>query len=629
MAQQMTLGEVWQVSVKIQPIVGLFNEAGFDAERFYFGQNVIAEAKVNKVLHRVDEANLRGRWYSAVHEQTESLISQPIMLALLFGERSLINPQQWSGLKQTGLAHLIAISGLHIGLAYMLGWWIGHSIRIVVPRWIWAPIIVAVALALFYAWLAGFSLPTQRALIMCLITSIALLIGIRLSRWRILWLTLALVLVFSPMSAVSASLWLSVGAVIIIFLALAKKNLENEEQGITIQGSQLRWPMWLRIQVYLSLGLAPISAWVLGGVAWLSIAFNTIAIPMISMFVVPALLAGIMIHPLSESMSYALFHLADIGLRLLLRLISEAQHYPDLWFQASVGQILGMVGIFCLVCLRNYWRIVTLCISAGLSLFLCLSNDNTKWRIDVMDVGHGLAVLVESNNRVVLYDTGANWGEGSIAQMVIEPLIVRRGASLDALFISHWDNDHQGGMDYLVSRFLPKHVFTPQQNGKTLPCMQGQFWWWQGLKFEIIWPPRRVYRAYNPHSCVIRISDDQYSVLLTGDIDALAEYQMTGAIRKSDVIIVPHHGSNTSSTGPLVDKVNAKVAIASVANKGRWLLPSQDVVKRYRESGAQWLDTGSNGQVSVHFLSDEVKVMTLRNPQTAAWYRQILRKGVE
>ncbi|MFC0172743.1 DNA internalization-related competence protein ComEC/Rec2 [Vibrio comitans] len=629
LAHNLKLGETWLVEASIRPIYGLLNEAGFDAERFYFGQRVIAQAKVSHLLQRTKKADLRGHWYNEVYQRTAQLESRPLILALLFGERSLIEHQLWNNLKQTGIAHLIAISGLHIGLAYMVGWWLGHVLRIAIPNWIWLPVFFAVVMATFYAWLAGFSLPTQRALVMCIVAASTLFLGIRLSRWRILWLTLAVVLTLSPMSAVSSSLWLSVGAVIIIFLAIEPhdNNAEQRTSQVATRYRKLRY--WLRIQLYLSLGLAPMSARLLGGVAWLSIVFNAIAIPLVSLFVVPLLLAGIMLNPLSASVAMGLFHLSDMGLGLLVDLISMTQTHPNLWFQASQVQVVGLAILFALICVRRRWRILILCISGIWMMLVGLARDDETWRLDVLDVGHGLAVLIESDGRSIVYDTGAGWDEGSIAEMIVDPIVVQRGTGIDALFISHWDNDHQGGMNYLIARFLPRYVFTPQQDIKALPCMQGQFWWWQGLKFEIVWPPKRVSRAYNPHSCVLRISNGAHSVLLTGDIDAIAEYQLVDAIAQSDVIIVPHHGSNTSSTLALVDKVDAKIAIASVTKQGRWSLPNQEVVNRYRQSGARWLDTGSDGQVSVRFLSDELKVMTLRNPQTAAWYRQILRKGVE
>ncbi|WP_415668860.1 DNA internalization-related competence protein ComEC/Rec2 [Vibrio rarus] len=652
LAHQMQLGETWQVSAKIKPIIGLLNEAGFDAEKHYFSQRVIAQGKVLEVIKKIESPNLRGRWFAQIYQQTQQLESQPLLLALLFGERSFIDKEQWQDLKRTGLAHLIAISGLHIGLAYAVGWWVGHLIRIAVPSGMWLPLLSAVTMAVFYAWLAGFSLPTQRALVMCVIGSAALLLGLRWSRWQVLWLTLAIVLSMSPMSALSSSLWLSVGAVVVIILALESltqwppapaRHQSSEIKSLPIHspprpqrtGSALlsalhqKWRAWLRVQLFLSLGLAPICAWFLGGVAWLSMLFNAMAIPLVSLYVVPLLLAGIMLNEVSHSLAMLLFGLADRGLVLLQDVVAFSQGYTLLWWQATRTQIGLMVLLFCLVCLRKKLRVVVASMSVMVLVAVEFYAYSPQWRLDVLDVGHGLAVLIRSNNRAVLYDTGAHWGDSGMAELVVEPVIRNKGTQLDALFISHWDNDHQGGMEYLLRRFLPKEVFSSQRDGQTSPCIQGQFWWWQGLSFQMVWPPQQVRRAYNPHSCVIRISDGQHSVLLTGDIDAVAEYQLAHMSLQSDVVIVPHHGSNTSSTMPFVRNTAADWAIASVAKQGRWSLPSHKVIHRYQHMRSKWLDTGEKGQVSVYFLDSELKIVTLRSPQTDAWYRKILRNRVE
>ncbi|WP_253912576.1 DNA internalization-related competence protein ComEC/Rec2 [Vibrio sp. B1Z05] len=635
-ASQMQLGEIWRVSVDIKPIHGVLNEAGFDAQRYYFSQRVLAQAKVTKVLQRISAPDLRGKWFADIYRQTLDFKSQPLMLALLFGERSLIDKQQWHNLKQTGLAHLIAISGLHIGLAYMVGWWLGHILRIGMPKLIWLPLFSAVAVACFYAWLAGFSLPTQRAFIMCVIASLMLLLGIRISRWRVLWLTLAIVLMISPMSAVSSSLWLSVGAVALILLALdhiAPANEASLDGQNKETNTQRKFGIWLRVQLYLSLGLAPISALALGGVAWLSFLFNAVAIPLVSFYVVPLLLAGIIGNAFSIWLGSALFALADKGLNLLQYWVLLAQPYSLLWVQASSVQILCMLTLFSGACLRGALRSLALCIVLGVMAVnyapFMPSMNKPHWQVDVLDVGHGLAILIESDGRALLYDTGSGWEEGSIAESIITPILMRRGVSLDALFISHWDNDHQGGMEDIIQQFSPPLIFSPQRDGRAMPCVRGQFWWWQGLSFAMVWPPKSVSRAFNPHSCVIRVSDGQHSLLLTGDIDAVAEYHLAYSDLQSEVMIVPHHGSNTSSTTSFIEQVGADIAIVSVAKQGRWSLPSQKVVDRYKRFATKWFETGTHGQVTVQFLSEKVQVSTIRHRQTDAWYRQILRNRVE
>lgn len=153
--------------------------------------------------------------------------------------------------------------------------------------------------------------------------------------------------------------------------------------------------------------------------------------------------------------------------------------------------------------------------------------------------------------------------------------------------------------------------------------------WWQGLRLKVLWPTSQVYRAYNPHSCVVEVSDKKHRVLLTGDIDLLAEYQLQRHLRKVDLLIVPHHGSNTSSSLRFVEHTSPKVAIASVSSSGKWHLPAQNVRSRYEQNGASWLDTGQHGRIVVRFFDQSMQVSPYRDRQSDAWYRQILRKGVE
>lgn len=180
---------------------------------------------------------------------------------------------------------------------------------------------------------------------------------------------------------------------------------------------------------------------------------------------------------------------------------------------------------------------------AGFALALSSSSYQIppSWSLDVLDVGHGLAVVISKERRAILYDTGSGWEHGSFAQQLILPVIRAEGLSLDKLFVSHWDNDHSGGVKDIF-RFAPMaHGFSSQLQLGFLPCVQGMHLWWQGLRLKVLWPTSQVYRAYNPHSCVVEVSDKKHRVLLTGDIDLLAEYQLQRHLRKVDLLIVPHH----------------------------------------------------------------------------------------
>lgn len=220
-------------------------------------------------------------------------------------------------------------------------------------------------------------------------------------------------------------------------------------------------------------------------------------------------------------------------------------------------------------------------------------------------------------------------------------LLHAQGLSLDTIIISHFDSDHAGGVDESLAYYPNANLITSQQRVRAtqpvLPCIRGEHWRWHGLTFEVLWPPQMVRRAYNPHSCVVRISsaEQKDSVLLTGDIEAIAEWMLVREPEtlRSEVVIVPHHGSKTSSMSKFVSAVDADIAIASNAFRGRWNLPNESVRQRYLRQGAVWFDTGQAGQVSGRFSSDcggqNLHITTMRSVKGEPWYRQMLRKRVE
>ncbi|GLT18245.1 hypothetical protein GCM10007938_20230 [Vibrio zhanjiangensis] len=256
------------------------------------------------------------------------------------------------------------------------------------------------------------------------------------------------------------------------------------------------------------------------------------------------------------------------------------------------------------------------------------------WQVFVLDVGHGLAVVIKQGNSAFIYDTGMAWQESSIAEQIITPFLHFHGISdVKGLILSHSDNDHSGGMAYIIKNWNPEYVISSEDLHRSTRCIAGQTLTWGALELEFIWPNQSVPRAYNPHSCVVRViqSDSKQSILLTGDIDAVVEWILVREPHKlsSDIIMVPHHGSRTSSISQFIKVVGPDVAIASTAKLGKWSFPNPSVVERYKKAGVAWLDTGSSGQVSIHFYSTNWQVDSLRQGKGQHWYRQMLRKGVE
>lgn len=616
------LGDTVTAKVSLKPITGLLNEVGFDAESYALSQGVVGAASVNKSVsyYVVSHGSLRGAALTHFKRSTPSLQNRDIVQALLFGVRDEIEQARWIQLQQSGLSHLIAISGLHIGIAFGVGWGMGRLLLRVHWQLIFCPALCGVLLALTYAWLAGFSIPTQRAMLMCLVLVVVQSFSGHLS-YRYKWLlVLALLLMASPWSVLSSSLWLSMFAVGVVFFFLATSK---KSQPVLIKA--------LKLQVTLVLLMFPISALLFHGVSLSALIYNLVFVPCFSFVIVPIIFLAFgmsYIAPMSEW----LWKLSD----LCLMPVTWALEYASWgWFDLSYSQVKWLaIATFLLMAHRHLTR------RALLALIMVFMVVNTRWKqspmweLNVMDVGHGLAVIVKQGKRTLLYDTGAAWDNSSIAAQIITPYLVQSGVvQVDYLILSHMDNDHAGDWLSIVDKWYPHHVLSSQVNIGDSICQKGVSLQWEEITIDVLWPPKPVSRAYNPHSCVVALTHKKTNqrVLLTGDVETIAEWLLVREKEqlKSDVLLVPHHGSRTSSTPAFVEYVDPIFAVASTAKGGRWNLPNQEVVATYQERGAQWLDTGSAGQITVKFYSDSIKLLKMRDIKGDRWYRHMLRKGVE
>ena len=637
-------GDLVTLSVSIKPIYGLLNEAGYDKERYLFSKGIVANASyISGTSYRiVSTQSIRAVWFEEIKSYTDQLSNQALILALSFGYRELIPNDTWGLLKSSGLLHLIAISGLHIGIAYGIGYKVGASLRWLFPQVVWTPLIIGLSLAIFYSWFAGFTLPTQRALVMCCIASFLIFSGFKVGLVQYLLLSLCVVLIFDPFSTLSSSLWMSFGAVAVVLYCVQLFALDRDKTSVIH-----RWGILLKVQSMLSFMILPLTMLFFQGFSTVSIVYNALFIPWFTFVVIPLLFLSIFTSIFLNIETTIFWELVDKSLSIVELLLPYSDSY---WINSSNELAVVMtIAIFILFILSRYLSKSTILIIGCIcSLWIFTREDDDRTlKIDFLDVGHGLAVLIEKNKQVIVYDTGKAWEGGSIVDSVVTPILQSRGVEkIEGGIISHFDSDHSGGYKAIIKKFSPEWIRTSQKNRSSSsssssqkssdqykPCVKGESWLWNDVTFKVLWPPKMVGRAYNPQSCVIRLEDNDSgnSVLLTGDIEALSEWILsrTPSELSSDVMLVPHHGSFTSSTHVFVSSVSPSFAIASLAKGNQWGMPSSKVMDRYAQVSSQWLDTGSSGQISFEIVDGKWKFHTIRGDSAFPWYRQMLRKGVE
>ncbi|WP_073586256.1 DNA internalization-related competence protein ComEC/Rec2 [Vibrio quintilis] len=622
---QLSPGDIVCFHVRVKPIIGLLNEAGFDSEKYYFGKHIVARLFVEKQSDFIviTPPSFRIMLYKRIEKLIEYNQYRPLLLALSFSDRNEISSQLWQQLKETGLAHLIAISGLHIGIAYLLGFSFGSVIARTGRYLLWFPVLIGGITAIAYAWLAGFSLPTQRALCMIGVYLLLQIQQVQVSIAQKYLITLSFLLTLDPFSCVLSSFWLSF---LSVFFVLYFANQSREELAGIRQ--------WIKGHVRLTICMLPVSALFFGGISILSPLYNLIWIPWFSFVIVPGVFLAIIMSIIEPSMAIWFWKLTEYLLKPVAFSFDFARYS---WVYISDHLSMCMLILVLIFLIRHLFtrKIFYLFILLTVGRYVYVLPGRT-WQVDILDVGHGLAILIEKNQHYVLYDTGKGWGAGSIAQSVIDPILHRRGAShFDGLILSHLDNDHAGGRKWIENHWHPVWKRSSQLLKNYLPCIQGELWVWQGLQFDVLWPPSLVKRAYNQHSCVIRITDvtHHHTVMLTGDMTAENEQQIIRQMSalRSNVLIVPHHGSHTSSTRQFIAQVHPQVAIASTGKDNQWHLPDVHVMQRYESLGIPWLDTGDAGQVSLifHYDSRRVEIHSKRFSSFSPWYRQMLRKQVE
>jgi competence protein ComEC len=621
-------GEVWQLRVRLKRPHGLLNPGGFDYERWLFANRIDATGYVREPqsAQRLDGTatvdRARAAIAASIAPHVQNFASAGIVSALVVGDRRGITAAQWEVFSGTGTSHLVAISGLHVGLLALLMYRLAMLLWRLFPRLclaVPAPLAGAAAgalAALVYAALAGFSLPTQRALVMLAVPALALLARRRLRLWHGWTLALAAVLLWDPFAPLGAGFWLSFGAVAVLL------GLAAEKGGGKVEA-------WLRPQLAVALALLPLTALWFAQAAWLSPLANLLAIPLVSFVGVPLALTGAALLPLWAPGGALLLKFAAAKLDFLLLVLEWIASFdagavlPQLpgWML-----VMGLLASLLLVLPRGLlsrWLVVPLLLP--FALYRPAAADEERARVTLLDVGQGLAVVVEVGERVLVYDAGPAFGGIDAGATVLVPFLRSRGVRrIDRLVISHADNDHSGGLRALLSAFPAREVLAGEPLPQTeleRPCRAGQHWRWGSVEMKVLWPVDAG--TGNNASCVLAIEVGPQRLLLFGDIEGSAERALLALDPQSlraSALIVPHHGSRSSSSAELVELMRPRLALVSAGYRNRWGFPRPEVVARYQAQGGRVLTTFGTGAMSFDLTAAAIENFQSYRAANARYY---------
>ncbi|MCF2946988.1 DNA internalization-related competence protein ComEC/Rec2 [Paraglaciecola aquimarina] len=632
---QLAQGQEVRLLVKLKPPHGLANEAGFNYQQWLFGEGIQATGYVKSS----NDHSLINASQSLRQKVLQSLLGLELtqhkwILALAIGYRGLLQPEDWLLVQRTGIAHLIAISGLHLALvaslSYLVFGWLTSLIVSRVDRWHkfnvhTLTIVITVFTTWLYSGLAGFGLPTIRAwLMVCLLTGL-FLFNKKLAPIKVLLLAMSGFVVLFPLSIFGASFWLSFSAVFVIWFVFWRWPVKKV--GFSLSTVTLTM---LRIQMSLSVLMLPVVAWQFSYVSVISPLVNLIAVPLVTFILVPLCLLGIICLPLNINWAEWIFKLVENLIEVGLQLLTHISQNDNSSFSIMALPILiWAIALMALVILflptfiiHKKWLVILM---FPIISYVMPAKSKT-WQVDVLDVGHGLSVLITKNQQAIIYDVGASYASGfNMADSVILPVLTARNIKqIDTVFISHSDNDHQGSLAVLSSKINIKNLVT-----NTDLCTVGYKKLWQGLSIQVLWPDHASLYTSNNSSCVLKISDNKHSVLLTGDIDKSIERQLVlnyGPLLKSDILIAPHHGSNTSSSSQFIHTVQPKYVVFSQGFMNRWGFPKPEVVTRYLAGGEPkpiLISTSDAGQISFKLHpNDPTSISVIRNRQNTHhfWY---------
>lgn len=638
--QVLRAGELWQMTVRLKAPHGNSNPHGFDYELWLWEQGIQATGYVRTSKSNAPPQHLASTWAhpverarqavrEAIFARIESRQMAGVLAALVVGDQNAIERADWDVFRATGVAHLMSISGLHITMfawaaSLVIGWLWRRSVKLAPALCLALPASSAGALgglllATLYALFSGWGVPAQRTIWM-LAAVVLLKQSGRQWPWPFVWLlAMAVVVAVDPWALMQAGFWLSFVAVGVLFASgSTQEDAINSgayyariHWGEGINKGEKRPETWffrvsmssfsvhlmktLREQWVITLALTPLSLLLFNQVSLIGLLANAVAIPWVTLVVTPLAMLGALWSPVWDAAA-----LAMSVLTLLLKWLagfswaSVTVAAAPLW--CAVAGVLG--GVLLVMRLPLHVKLLGVPLLLPVLLWQPLRPEPGQFEVLGADIGQGNALIVRTSSHSLVYDTGPKFSrESDAGNRVLVPLLRALGAKIDLLMLSHRDSDHIGGAPAVLAMQPQARLVSSIEDGHELQavrkserCVAGQRWRWDGVDFEVLHPTASDYDGTvksNAMSCVLRISNGVYTALLAGDLEAAQELRLVANPEmiqklKADFLLVPHHGSKTSSTGAFLDAVQPQFALAQAGYRNRFNHPVESVLERYR-----------------------------------------------
>ncbi|MFC7514308.1 DNA internalization-related competence protein ComEC/Rec2 [Herbaspirillum sp. GCM10030257] len=662
-------GERWQLTVRLRRPHGNANPYGFDYEVWLLEQNLRAtgyvrpDANTRHKNQRLDTFVVSPR---SIVERSRGWLRERILdalpdkdyagviVALVIGDQRAVNQSDWQVFNRSGVGHLISISGLHITMiaglfsALVFSLWrrsffTALDLPLLLPAQK-AAALAGVCIALTYVSLAGFGIPAQRTLYMLSVVALALWVGRISAVSHVLCAALGLVVLLDPWAVLWPGFWLSFGAVaILLYATVGRAQSYSMVQHTRTEKTFSSLKAASHTQYVVTIGLVPLTMLLFGQVSLISPVANAIAIPLVSFVVTPLSLAG---SVLPSPWSAWMLGCAHWIIESLAGVLAWMSAFPSAVWTTPLSSwpafMAALIGTLWMLAPRG-WPVRWLGVAGLVPLLIARPthpNDGQAW-VTAFDVGQGMALLIETPRKRLLYDTGPAFSsESDGGNRVILPYLKARGIdTLDAMIVSHSDNDHSGGALSILREInvkklmssLPANHSIVTQSSQHEHCLAGQQWEWDGMHFEMLHPSVENYDNAklkpNGRSCTLRIAIGSQSMLLAGDIEAPQETDLLrrrGEELRSTVLLAPHHGSGTSSTKAFLNAVQPRLALFQVGYRNRYHHPKTEVFERYAHLGIERVRSDDAGAVSIVFdgnrNGDAVTWKEYRKEHARYWY---------